>query len=72
MKKSLIAMTSITYAIKAKNLLNSKKLYCEIQNTPKNLGSGCGYSIVVKESPDYIIEILKINNIPCKESMTIP
>ena len=27
MKKSLIAMTSITYAMKAKNLLNSLKYY---------------------------------------------
>ena len=45
MKKSLIAMTSITYAMKAKNLLNSLKYYCEIQRTPKDLGTGCGYSI---------------------------
>ena len=44
MKKSLIAMTSITYAMKAKNLLNSLKYYCEIQRTPKDLGTGCGYS----------------------------
>ena len=35
MKKSLIAMTSITYAMKAKNLLNSLKYYCEIQPNPK-------------------------------------
>ena len=37
MKKSLIAMTSITYAMKAKNLLNGLKYYCEIQRTPKHL-----------------------------------
>ncbi len=35
-------MTSITYAMKAKNLLNSLKYYCEIQRTPKDLGTGCG------------------------------
>lgn len=36
MKKSLIAMTSITYAMKAKNLLNGLKYYCEIsENCPK-------------------------------------
>ena len=51
MKKSLIAMTSITYAMKAKNLLNSLKYYCEIQRTPKNLGTGCGYSISVTPPP---------------------
>ena len=48
MKKSLIAMTSITYAMKAKNLLNSLKYYCEIQRTPKDLGTGCGYSKVFR------------------------
>mgnify|MGYP000052040227 CR=1 FL=1 len=58
MKKSLIAMTSITYAMKAKNLLNSLKYYCEIQRTPKDLGTGCGYSIAVpapsEEIPPYL------------------
>ncbi|MGN1133175.1 MAG: DUF3343 domain-containing protein [Oscillospiraceae bacterium] len=71
MNKSLISMTSITYAIKAKSLLNSKKIFCEITNTPKNLGSGCGYSILVKENPEYITNLLNINNIPYKESMEI-
>ena len=52
MKKSLIAMTSITYAMKAKNLLNSLKYYCEIQRTPKDLGTGCGYSIAVTAPPE--------------------
>ncbi len=55
MKKSLIAMTSITYAMKAKNLLNSLKYYCEIQRTPKGLGTGCGYSPHPhKKEPPYL------------------
>ena len=49
MQKSLIAVSSITYAMKAKKLLNNMGLYCEIQKTPKNLGSGCGYSIRVRD-----------------------
>ena len=57
MKKSLIAMTSITYAMKAKNLLNSLKYYCEIQRTPKDLGTGCGYSIAVTV---FLVEITAI------------
>ena len=59
MKKSLIAMTSITYAMKAKNLLNSLKYYCEIQRTPKDLGTGCGYS-----PPEEITAILEKERIP--------
>ena len=59
MKKSLIAMTSITYAMKAKNLLN-----CEIQRTPKDLGTGCGYSIAVTAPPEEITAILEKERIP--------
>ena len=64
MKKSLIAMTSITYAMKAKNLLNSLKYYCEIQRTPKDLGTGCGYSIAVTATPVEITAILEKERIP--------
>ena len=49
MKRILITMTSITYAMKAKKLLNSQGIYCEIERTPKNMGAGCGYSIRVKD-----------------------
>ena len=42
MKLYLIAMRSITYAIKAKELLNRLGLFCEIEKTPKDLASGCG------------------------------
>lgn len=66
MKKNLIAMTSITYAMKAKDTLNGLGYYCEIERTPKNLGSGCGYSIRVKNESDEITSILKANGIPYK------
>lgn len=66
MNKTLIAMTSITYAMKAKDILNRQGLYCEIERTPKNLGSGCGYSLSVKEDPEKIVKILKEKNIAVK------
>ncbi|MBQ8378141.1 MAG: DUF3343 domain-containing protein [Oscillospiraceae bacterium] len=59
MTSNLIAMSSITYAIKAKKLLISKGLRCEITRTPKNLGSGCGYSIRVFNPTDDILRILE-------------
>ena len=71
MNKTLITMTSITYALKAKAFLNNKKIYCEVEKTPKNLGSGCGYSIRIKNDPDYIISLLQSNNIPFKEVFEI-
>ena len=69
MPKSLIAMTSITYAYKAKRLLNNKGIYCEIVRTPKNLSTGCGYSLSVTKDPKEIILILEENSIPHKTFM---
>ncbi|MBQ8119549.1 MAG: DUF3343 domain-containing protein [Ruminococcus sp.] len=65
--KTLISMTSITYAMKAKKLLNSLGFYCEIEKTPKNAGSGCGYSIRVKNPPAVITARLDEYKIPYKE-----
>ncbi len=59
-------MTSITYAMKAKRLLNDKGIYCEIVRTPKNLGTGCGYSLSVNKDPKEIVRILEQNGIPHK------
>lgn len=59
MQKTIIALSSITYAIKAKNLLDSKGIRCEIIRTPKNLGSGCGYSIKVSGEPQLIFSELE-------------
>ena len=65
-------MTSITYALKAKKLLNEKRIYCEIEKTPKNTGSGCGYSIRIKDDSQLIISILDQNNIPHKDTYVVP
>lgn len=71
MGKILITMTSITYAMKAKNLLNSMGVYCEIERTPKDLGTGCGYSLRVRDNADKIIGILDENKIPHKNAFVL-
>lgn len=71
MNKTLITMTSITYALKAKAFLNSQNIYCEIEKTPKNIGTGCGYSIRIKNDKNYIISLLDKNSIPHKEAFEI-
>lgn len=65
-RKYIIALSSITYAIKAKNLLNSSGYYCEIQRTPKDLSKGCGYSITVKDDINLILSILSSESIKYK------
>ncbi|MFT3951988.1 MAG: DUF3343 domain-containing protein [Oscillospiraceae bacterium] len=71
MNKSLIALTSITYAMKAKSLINGKGYYCEVVRTPRNLGSGCGYSIQVREKVDVILPILDAAGIRYKDYTTL-
>lgn len=59
----LIAVTSITYGIKAQNLLNNKGFSCDIQRTPKNFSTGCGYSIRVTGAKEAILQLLKDHGI---------
>ena len=68
MKQYLIAMRSITYAIKAKELLNKLGFFCEIEKTPKDLASGCGYSIKIRDEPEKIKKLLKERGIGWRES----
>ena len=71
MTYTLIAVSSITYAMKAKRLLNNLGYYCEIEKTPKGLSSGCGYSIRVKDDSDIITSILSKNGIQHKDRMAV-
>lgn len=71
MKYTLIAVSSITYAMKAKKLLNSAGYFCEVEKTPKNFSTGCGYSIKINVSPDKIIRLLTENGIIYKDIMTL-
>ncbi len=67
---NIIALTSITYAMKAKKLLNSFGYYCEILRTPKKLAKGCGYSIRVKNDIDNVLLILASEQITVKDYLT--
>lgn len=65
-EKIYIAMTSITYAMKAKDLLVGLGYFCEIEKTPKNISSGCGYSLTVRDNPQLITAQLDRHRIPYK------
>ncbi len=67
MNRSLIAMTSITYAMKAKNLLNSRGMRCEIMRTPRSFSTGCGYSIRIWDDVSQVLGILEAAGIPYKD-----
>ena len=71
MTYTLIAVSSITYAMKAKRHINNMGYYCEIEKTPKNLATGCGYSIRVKDDSEIISAILSRNGIAHKDVMSV-
>lgn len=71
MKYTLLAVSSITYAMKSKKILNGMGIFCEIEKTPKNLSSGCGYSVRVRDDPDRIVGILERNGVAVKARGTV-
>lgn len=60
MKKQLIMVSSITYAIKGRELLRAKGYRAYIERTPGNLDTaGCGYRIYVNGDADAAEQILR-------------
>ncbi len=64
---TLFAVSSITYAMKGKKLLNSLGYFAEIEKTPQGLASGCGYSIRVRDDPNYLANILSGSGVEIKD-----
>ena len=64
MEKPLIMVSSVTYAMKGKQILNNAGIRCEIERTQKrDVKNGCGYSLYVPQNADEAEKILKENNI---------
>ena len=60
MKKQLIGVSSITYAIKGRDILKSKGIKAYVERTPADADRvGCGYSIYVKGDLSLAEDILK-------------
>ncbi|MEG0570161.1 MAG: putative Se/S carrier-like protein [Oscillospiraceae bacterium] len=59
MKKQLIVLSSITYAYKAKNYLQSKGITVYVERaTDFHETKGCGYGIAVREDAYRIADML--------------
>lgn len=71
MTYTLIHVSSITYAMKAKKLLNNMGYYCEIERQEKNSRSGCGYVLRIRDDPQLISSILERNGIKTKDRQTV-
>lgn len=71
MTYTLITVSSVTYAMKAKTVLNNSGRYCEIERQDKNTRTGCGYVIRVRDDPELICSILSKNGIAAKDKKTV-
>ncbi len=71
MTYTLIGVYSITYAMKAKNILNNMGYYCEIERQEKNSRTGCGYVLRVRDDPQLISGILERNGIKTSDKKTV-
>ncbi|MGN0654288.1 MAG: DUF3343 domain-containing protein [Oscillospiraceae bacterium] len=63
----LLTTASITLANKACDILKSNGYACAVERTPKNLASGCGYSVRLKGNIEYAVSLLESNGITPKD-----
>lgn len=64
MEKQLILVPSVTYAMKAKSILDKYNIKSYIQRTPKNVGvRSCGYCLFVPEESDEAETLLRQNGV---------
>lgn len=60
MRKELILLPSVTYAMKAKSILDTMHIRSYIQRTPKNAGvKSCGYCLFVPGRTDEAEKLLR-------------
>ncbi len=59
MNKHILIFSSITYAMKSKDILNNQGINAVIKRVPKNkILSGCGYGILISSDPAKAEDIL--------------
>lgn len=62
MGKSLIIVSSVTYAMKARDLLLRHGIRGYVQRVPRTAETGCGYGVYVPNGADAAERILRENN----------
>lgn len=62
MGKPLIIVSSVTYAMKARELLLRHGIRGYVQRVPRTAETGCGYGVYVPNGADTAERILRENN----------
>lgn len=63
MGKPLLAVSSVTYAMKSKELLSRHGIRAYVERIPHTDGMGCGYGVYVPQRADEAENILRENHI---------
>ncbi len=63
MGKPLILVSSVTYAMRARELLLQSGIRGYVERIPKTAETGCGYGVYVPEGADAAERILRDNGI---------
>ncbi len=71
MNKYTIAFASVTTAMKAQIVLRANEFYAAVARTPRNLASGCGYSVTFAGDVERALAVLEQHGIKYKAVMEI-
>lgn len=63
MGKPLIVVSSVTYAVKSKELLMRHGIRGYVERVPKTEKTGCGYAVYVPDGADAAERILQENGV---------
>ncbi len=69
MNRYTIAFVSITTAMKAQTVLRANDFFTEVTRTPRNLASGCGYSVTFTGDLETALAVLERHGIKYKAVM---
>ncbi len=61
--KPLIVVSSVTYAMRGRELLQQRGFRAFVERIPKTAETGCGYGIYVPDGADAAEMVLRENNI---------
>lgn len=72
MNKLIIKVGSVTFALKAKDILQNRGIRAQIKKTSNpSKGEGCGYSVVVPDATESVIGILRLSGIEILETVWV-
>ena len=69
MNRLIIKVGSVTFALKARDILSARNIRSFVRKTPNpSKGEGCGYSLVVPNATESVIGVLRLSGIEILET----